>query len=188
MAVTSLSAQEPPVQYIIPRGSNQLVTPAVSTALPWETIIEVRPAWAPRKTKLQRLRDCNGGTIPFVVVRSDREAFAIVSQEGDLLVLGHPTPMRIMLKPNQYTVTSDAGYPVITPTTKGSKLVTMTDKLTVTPQIPPWLPSDVLRSRTDYLEKETVFTPNRRIATGYGSRIEIGGISYKKYTIFFRDY
>lgn len=188
-AFSSLLAGEIPTQFIIAKDGNQLVTPAVSSTPPGGVLIEVKPYYAAKPTKLERIRKAFGGAIPYVVVKSEKLPFVIMTQEKDVLVVGHPQPRRVVLREaTSYRVVQGEGCPVIVPSSDAHTLIVeQTDKLEVRPELPSWLPTDILKSRTSYKDQETVYRPNQRLAHS-GSDVVIDGIKYECFKLPFTDY
>lgn len=177
------NAEMAPIQYLLLRGQNQLVTPAVA-APPTSVIIEVHPSYAPAKSKLENLRDAFGGTIPRLVVTSDRGNWVVVSQEKDVLVVGYQHPERRILAPQSYVqITCEDGMAIVLQSSILPGAIVQKDQLTVSPELPAWLPRDLLKSRVDVVRKETVFSPNQRLAYPGGEPIEIDGVSYAKFIL-----
>jgi hypothetical protein len=186
-----LQAQQPPTQYIIAKPGNRLVTPAVSTSPAGGVSITVRPSYANAPDKLEKLRRGFGGTIPFLVVKTEKENFVIMSHERDILVIGHVNPSRIVLRENEgYNVVSFEGCAAIVPNQSQHTLVVeQIDKINVEPEFPSWLKNEILKSRTSYgyEPREVLYYPSHRHLSGGGSKEIINGVTYYRFTLPMRD-
>lgn len=126
----------------------------------------VRVAPGDHLDPLERLRTKFGGELPYNVVKT-KQPFVMVSEDDDILIVGLRNLEKEVLSQHR------EGDHELTQNPRQTTIVEGDVK--VSPQLPGYMPANVLTTSKDYTAKEITFEPNRRLCHSTGEYVEFQG-------------
>jgi len=111
--------------------------------------------------KYVEIRQRFGGIYPYVVVKS-RSPYVVISQDGDVLVIGLTEPKRAMVSrsPSLRLIPQSDGSAIATPVEREPvNVIYVQDRLDLAVQLPPGVPSDLLKKQDLYRHEGSTHEP-----------------------------
>ena len=111
--------------------------------------------------KYLEIRQRYGGVYPYVVVKS-RKPYVVISQDCDVLVIGLTEPKRAMVprSPSLRLIPQSDGTAIATPVEREPvNVIYVQDRLDLAVQLPPGVPSDLLKRQDLYRYEGSTHEP-----------------------------